>query len=222
MSRKKAPIVDNSEEKAKTVSNREKCEHEAYSLDDMIVIPFETGDVRDLDSLFSYFLYRTPGLDSIHADGRLTGETPEKAVAGMCNKASMIMEHSFVLESTVLKDDEPHTFEKRNRQLKGDSICMVCSRMLCGKREVKRNNDKYVEGGTEPKKLKLEESAYQSLIRHIRNSIAHGLVYATILESEYYLLFIDKEKTGKKDTARIVISKKQLEDWKAILEGIIE
>ena len=82
----------------------------------------------------------------------------------------------------------------------GDSLCLDCSRMTYTKSE--------------------NESELTALLRHIRNSLAHGLLYFQKKKKRNCLLLEDYSRK-RKLTARIVISFMQLEEWKAILENQI-
>ena len=70
------------------------------------------------------------------------------------------------------------------------------------------------------------ESELTALLRHIRNSLAHGYVYIwNKRQKGSYILFVDYEKKQKnkpqKITAKILVSMSILERWKAILENEI-
>ena len=86
--------------------------------------------------------------------------------------------------------------------LNGDVICMQCSRMTC--------------------QINKREDELTSLLRHIRNAFAHGRIYIKRNKKgkEDYIMLEDLDKS-KKLSARIVTTFKNLETWKAKLEGTI-
>ncbi len=70
------------------------------------------------------------------------------------------------------------------------------------------------------------ESTLTALLRHIRNSLAHGYIYVWNKRKKgSYILFVDFERNKKtqelKTTAKIMVSMNILEKWKAILENEI-
>ena len=61
-----------------------------------------------------------------------------------------------------------------------------------------------------------KESDLVCLLRHIRNSIAHGYVSCQKSKQTYYLVFEDHNEE-KHMTAKIVCSKDDLAQWKEII-----
>ena len=61
------------------------------------------------------------------------------------------------------------------------------------------------------------ESEFESLIRHLRNMFAHGNM--AIIDNKNIIMY-DVSEDGK-ITAKFVLTKTILEDWKACLENII-
>lgn len=64
---------------------------------------------------------------------------------------------------------------------------------------------------------KNKETEFEALIRHLRNCFAHGNM-AYIKNKSIFILY---DKDDKNITAKFVLTKKILEDWKACLENII-
>ena len=104
-------------------------------LNDLLITPFE-GGTADTQKLFSFFLYRAPGIESAHS------------------KRIPTVKHSAIF----------------------------------------------------------------NMIRHIRNSIAHGRIYYSHTGNRIHIVFEDANSTGNL-SARIVCIKADLEHWKRILSN---
>lgn len=66
------------------------------------------------------------------------------------------------------------------------------------------------------KRKNTKENDFCCLLRHLRNSIAHGRVFLEKVGGSEYLLFDDT--MGDKCSARIIITMRELEKWKSIIE----
>ena len=153
-------------------------------------------EIGKLRSLFSYFQYKSPNIDSIH---------------------SPLLEEAFhddILQN-IMKGNENYHFcahtsntddELKKIALYGSSVCSKCKRFFC-KRSGSRSK-------REPNR---KESDLECLLRHLRNSIAHGHVYIAHGGNFISVCFEDIN-TDKKTTARIVCTQADLIRWKGILE----
>jgi len=92
---------------------------------------------------------------------------------------------------------KPQTKSFQKLELYGENINVKNTRFLC-------------------KKIK-GESEFEALIRHLRNMFAHGNM--AIINNKNIIMY-DVSEDGK-ITAKFVLTKKILEDWKACLENII-
>lgn len=171
-----------------------KCSHKAEDISTLIRIPSRTK-VKNFESVASYFMYNAPNIDCIHSQGIIEGENAETVFNRMIDSAGM--ENKYKMLERI---QEEHSWSEY--KLEGDLLCMKCSRMTCNRY---RN-----------------ESNLTALLRHIRNALAHGLIYVKLYgkEKTASIMLEDEDRKGKK-TARIVVSFKQLETWKAILENEI-
>lgn len=64
-----------------------------------------------------------------------------------------------------------------------------------------------------------KEAKLNALLRHIRNSFAHGSLYVWKKGKGNFILLIDYDKKGKKPTAKIIVSDKILEKWMNVLQS---
>lgn len=155
------------------------------------IIPFETDE--KISELLSFFLHRAPTIDS-----RLARDNPncglEKAWEKFifdCNISSdafnCYKSFNYVKEEN-LKKYQLTTTNVINRKSKG----FVC----------------YYKNG--------ETADLQCLLRHIRNSIAHGNVFCKTDINRKYFLFDDFNKNNNM-TARILLSQTDLIKLKRII-----
>ena len=66
------------------------------------------------------------------------------------------------------------------------------------------------------KKQNKDENELVCLLRHIRNSVAHGRVFAKSVGGVMYILLDDTRPDGK-FSARIIVTKNYLKTWKKII-----
>lgn len=152
--------------------------------------------VENFTRIAEYFLYYAPNIDSCQSVGKIEGEKAETVLESMKNHANM--------DIKILKKIQPASWKELD--FDSDVIDFEKPRMLFDK----MNN----------------ESELTALLRHIRNSLAHGYVYIwNKRQKGSYILFVDYEKKQKnkpqKITAKILVSMSILERWKAILENEI-
>ena len=151
--------------------------------------------VRGFVSIAKYYMYYAPNIDCKHSVGRLEGESGEIALTEMLNGARMRKQYKFFQRLRTNWWDE--------YCLEGESFCVRCPRLVC--------------------KQNAHESELTSLLRHIRNSFAHGLIYVWRENGKgtAFIVLEDYEKNGKTLSARMVLTDKILNDWKAILDSHI-
>lgn len=171
------------------------CSHTPVEFEKYIKVPLEAG-VRNFVEVAKYFMYCAPNIDCVHSCGKIVGKNAEIVFEKMISSANMIDRFKIVKN---IKEASWNEYK-----LASDKICMQCNRMTF-------------------EKFKSEDDL-TALLRHIRNSFAHGLIYVKKCGKNQvaHLMLEDfgsKKNEKKKCTARIVITFKQLEEWKAILEN---
>lgn len=168
------------------------CSHALVEFKKYIKVPLEAG-VRNFVEVTKYFMYFAPNIDCVHSCGRIVGVDAEKAFQKMISSSDMTDRYKIVKN---IKEASWNEYK-----LVGNKICMQCNRMTF---ERFKNEDDLT-----------------ALLRHIRNSFAHGLIYIkkSGKNGAAHLMLEDFDSKKKKCTARIVITFKQLEEWKAILEN---
>ena len=155
--------------------------------------PFETG-IRNFTSVAKYFLYYAPNIDSAQSTGKISEDRAEFLIKAMldCNGLSK--------RAKILKKIQPRSWKcygLDNDCIDFEKPCMVI--------------DKY---GL--------ETDFQAVIRHLRNALAHGYIYVWKKKKKgNYVFFVDFDPKKNKITAKILISMKILEDWKALIENEI-
>ena len=166
------------------------------------IIPAEC-DIGDLRKLFSYFQYRAPNIDSAHSP------------------LLSVDYHTYVLDSMIktLKNTDSCVFKAHNSNtesclrevaLWGNQLCDRCKRFMC-----KRMTNKAKRDNTR------KETDFECLLRHLRNSIAHGHVYIFHAGNHITVCFEDVNKDHN-TTARILCTQADLKKWKSILEKAIK
>ena len=168
------------------------CEHKPVPLDRYFVSPLRTG-IRNFNSVVDYYMYYAPNIDSKHSPGKIEGTRAQEILARMLEDSEMKNKYTFYVQESA-KPWERFKLSQRD-------TCLKCCRFVC--------------------KRGLKEDELTALLRHIRNSFAHGLVYVKTEKQTRRMLLEDFDSKKKKITARIVLTAKVLEDWKAILENEI-
>lgn len=161
-----------------------------FLLKQLAVIPIRSG-INDLNKMVEFFLYRAPQISSCHSCGKL--------------KESLHAE----IYSRLLKDAglKPGKTAKMNKTIQSTSFSIMgldgpefelhTPRLLC-------------------KRLR-RETEFTALLRHIRNSLAHGRLYVRKTKQGNYLCLEDIDQENKL-TARIVITDTILKSWKSIID----
>lgn len=167
-------------------------------LNELKCVPYETNPKR-LTSVFVFYQYKAPSISS-----SLSKPKPK----GKCIEVFSEFIKNENIESKVIGQSAKISKALSPMNINGNHICFKCSRFVC-----KRKNPQ--DG--------VKEEDYESFFRHLRNSIAHGNVYCLITNNNTYLVFDDYSSSDKNAlTARIVITKAQLERLKNNILGIGE
>lgn len=163
------------------------CKHHKINIKDYKIIPFE--DELVVDDVINYFLYQAPSISSIHSkEIDFNDEELFKNFIRLAkiNKSLFMMNYSEKSYASM--------------GLIGDSICVFCSRFIA----TKAKNEFGVE------------SSLESILRHLRNAIAHGSVF--YYNVDHHILIFDDYNYRNKHTSRIVFKKSDLEILKSLLE----
>lgn len=147
----------------------------------------------EVKTLCEYFRDRAPTTDSASA-AIIDSNSYESVYQEMmvCCKIQNHFEKAKASNKTVLEKYD----------LLGNQISLKPKRVMC---KLKDDN----------------ETNLQCLLRHIRNSCAHGYVHIIENKRVTYIIFDDYRKKPKRTdnpTARIIVNKTDLKKWKTILE----
>ncbi len=167
------------------------------------IIPIDC-DIGKLRSLFSYFQYRAPNIDSVHSP-LLSVEKHEQVLAEI-EKTHNSKNGEYVFCSHTSNTEDQFS----TQGLWGDWLCSKCKRFVCKRmsQTAKRDNSR-------------RETDLECLLRHMRNALAHGHVFINH-EGNYISLCFEDENEKHRKTARIVCSQADLIKWRKILENAIE
>ena len=166
-----------------------KCKHNKIDINDLKMVPFQ--DNIFLNNLLSYFLYKAPSISSIFSEEIDFNDDRFFREYININRFSKII---------FMKKYNKNTYIDNN--IYGNYICMKCFKIICTR--VIDNTDNKLE------------SYLECVLRHIRNSIAHGCVYYLYENKRHYIMFEDFN-IKKNLTARIIISRQALIDLKSKL-----
>ena len=158
-----------------------------------MILPFESTDA-ELRMLFSYFLYRAPNIESAHSK-RIPREKHEEVFEAMMRERHF--KNIRFCPSNASIDEELKT-----AFLTGEDVCLKCKRFVCKRKKTAKNEPRETDLGC--------------FLRHIRNAIAHGMVYKFSNISRRYMMFEDQNGTGK-ISARIICNKADLSYWRRVL-----
>ncbi|NLC74533.1 MAG: hypothetical protein GX685_04760 [Clostridiales bacterium] len=159
---------------------------------ELLKTPFDTG-IRNFAEVAKYFLYYTPSIDSAHSSGPIPDNRATELLAEMLDSTGLAGNTRFL--KRILQASW------KNSELDEYVIDFEKSRMLC---------DMYNN-----------ENELHALLRHIRNSLAHGYVYVWKKKKGNFIMLVDYDAGKHKPTAKILITSTILEQWKAILENEI-
>lgn len=160
-------------------------------------------DIGNLRKLFAFFQYETPNTSSY-----------------LCSHLSNEY-HDFVFDEIkrsfktgiidIAASNTTSTEELEKLNLLGDNLCSYCKRLFC-KRKPSRNG--------------VKETDLSCLLRHIRNSLAHGRVFVIHIGNHISVMFedFDPRNKGNKNeiSARIICTQADLKKWKNHIESAVE
>ena len=165
------------------------CKHRKENIRVYLTTPENSG-IKGFAKLTDYYQYHAPMIDSIHsADCELSEKEQDELIATMLSEASLKTRSKFL-----------YRLQKNSLELMGldgDDLCFKCARLICSKMK--------------------EETELASLLRHIRNSLAHGRLYVKKTKNQTYILLEDFDKRSKRISARILITNAILIRWKKLL-----
>ena len=158
-----------------------------------------TCEVGELKKLFGYYQYKAPNTSSYQCD----------------NLDSLYHDEVYHEMTKSWKPDNyiiipfNKSFNEYSSKLAlaGDEVCSYCKRFLCKRAKTKNNN---------------KESDFNCVMRHIRNSIAHGRVFVINGGNSIKVLFEDYDTRNKTISARIVCNQSDLRKWKELINKYIE
>lgn len=152
--------------------------------------PFKTG-ISNFNSVADFFLYYAPNIDSPHSSGVIEGAQADSLYKCMLKETDMRS------KSSCIQRIQPNSWKKL--ELDEDVLDFETPRMVFHRFR--------------------DESELRALSRHLRNALAHGFIYVWKKKSGNYIFFVDKDSKKEKITAKIMVSMKILETWKALIEG---
>ncbi len=157
-----------------------------------ITTPFETG-IRNFTIIAKYFLYYAPNIDSAHSVGEINIDSASDIFD------SLLKVDHIKKRTKTLKRIQPASW--KSYDLDTEILDFEISRMTF---DVYKNEDEL-----------------HALLRHIRNSLAHGHLYVWRKKRGDFIFLVDYDSKKNKETAKLMLSKNILEEWKAILENEI-
>lgn len=157
-----------------------------------LTTPFETG-IRNFSAVAKYFLYYAPNIDSAQSVGAIQGEIADDLFVNLINQTNLNS------KCKVLRKIQPKSWSSLDFDV--DEIDFENCRMLF---------DKYSN-----------ETDLKALLRHLRNALAHGCIYVWKKKSGNYIFFVDLDSNKNRITAKILVSMRILEQWKAMIENQI-
>ena len=168
------------------------CNHKKENIRVYLTTPENSG-IKGFSKLVDYYQYHAPMIDSIHsADFELSEKEHDEIIARMLSEAKLKTRSKFL-----------YRLQKNSLELMdldGDELCLKCARMICSK----------MKGETD----------LASLLRHIRNSLAHGRLYVKKTKNQTFVLLEDFDKRSKRISARILITNAILVRWKNLLTAL--
>lgn len=135
-----------------------------------------------------YFQYNVPGIDSAQSRGKIDNDAAAFD--------EILTSTGLIDKGRILKSINAHSWKKDG--LDGEELDFEDSKFLC----LKSKN----------------ETDLHALLRHIRNSLAHGHLYVWKKKRGDYVFLIDIDVKKKQTSAKIMVSKNILEQWRKILQ----
>jgi hypothetical protein len=161
-----------------------------------------TCEIGELRQLFGYFQYKAPNTSSFQS------ETLDEVYHEDLYKEMMKSwkEDSYNIISHNINFDK----KSQDYALNGSAICSYCKRYLCKrKKSPKGSNGK-------------KESDFDCLVRHLRNSLAHGRVFVIHGGNSIKVMFEDYDERSEAISARIVCNQANLKKWRTYINNYIK
>lgn len=143
--------------------------------------------IGNFAAIAEYFQYKVPGIDSAQSSGSIDDEAAAFE--------EMLKSTSLSNKGRILGRIQDLSWKKDG--LDANELDFEDSRFLCNR--------------------KSKETELHALLRHIRNSLAHGHLYIWKKKKGDFIFLIDFN-TKRNPTAKIMVSKLILDQWKKILE----
>lgn len=159
------------------------------------VVPIKSG-IRNLIELVEFYLYCAPQIDSVHSCGKLKEAIQDQIFLDILKAADMKSGKSVKMLERIMSS----SFSLL--ELDGTELSFNPPRMVCNKLYTK----------------KTKETDLNALLRHIRNSLAHGRLYVKKTKHENHICLEDLDQKQML-SARIVVTDKILKSWKTIIDG---
>lgn len=163
------------------------------------IVPTEC-EIGDLKQLLSYFQFRAPNIDAVQSP-MLEPSYHKDTLYKITNGRD---DFRFCNQNSETED------ELSKLALNGKQLCSWCKRFLCKRMTHKAKRD--------PSRT---ETDLECLLRHLRNSIAHGHVFA-IPGGNYIRVLLEDVNDKGKTTARIICCQSDLRKWETILENAVK
>lgn len=159
----------------------------------LLIVPMEIEN-EELRQAFSFFLYKAPFIPSCHSKNIeiVSNDGEELLLKELLINTNNEMEFRSNRKSFLNKLE--------SMQLNNSSVCLRCKRGTC----IRRDSD---------------SSKLRCLIRHLRNSIAHGYVYYELDNRIHRIMFEDYDKNNNV-SARIVCVKSDLLELRKVLRSM--
>ena len=159
----------------------------------------QTCDISHLRELFGYFQYRTPNTSSYQCE---TLDTAYHQSLYHEMVKSWNQENISIIPFNATFDQESPSYA-----LSGNSVCSYCKRFLCKRAKPYHGNP---------------ETDFDCLLRHIRNSLAHGRVFVIHGGTSIKILLEDYDTKNKVITARIICNQSDLTKWRALINKYLK
>lgn len=156
-------------------------------------------DIGDLRQLFGYFQYRAPNTTSYQSE-----TLSESYHTDLFNEMmkSWKKENISIIPFNTTYDNESPKFA-----LNGNSICSYCKRFVC-KRNKPKNN--------------IQETDFNCIVRHLRNSLAHGRVFVVHGGNSIKIMFEDYDSKNKTISGRIICNQSDLKKWRKLINEYLK
>lgn len=159
----------------------------------------QTCDIGELRQLFGFFQYKAPNTSSFQCDK--LDESYHKDLFAEMTK-SWKEENYKIIAHSVTYDSESVNFA-----LFGSDLCSYCKRYLCKRLKSKNGH---------------RETDFDCLIRHIRNSIAHGRVFVIHGGNSIKVMFEDYDAHNNVISGRIVCNQSDLKKWRTAINKYLK